>query len=464
MSIVSALLNSGKTRSFEQAFGCADVTTQAMRYAILDWAALYYDDTQTPDEDPCQRIPVTIVNKLVKTTFSEYTATPSTGAAPFAGAVLDGLDAVRGTAVQQAMIGGVSWLKPLLHPDGTVHFAVISRSNVMVLERDDMDRVCSLGMAERTVRGRDIYTLLERRTVDPGGYLTMENRLFASRDEKMLGHEVPLSELAKYQRLASVYTFQTPVWSLGLIPVRMPMANCVDGSPDPVSVYAPAAGLIHNINRNEAQLNGEFGRGKSRLIVSADMMTTASDGTRRFEDDLFVGLDDDQSSTGVTIFSPALRETSFLARKAEYLRNVETLIGLKRGLLSEVEAAERTAKEITSSEGDYNLTIIDFQQMWTNAVREAVRVCGILGRLYQVYTGPGLDPDKDVVITWGNGVLYDEDKTNQELLDQVERGLLAPERYLGWYYDLPHDTPDERAKIRRDYMPELRALSDEGDI
>lgn len=59
-------------------------------------------------------------------------------------------------------------------------------------------------------------------------------------------------------------------------------------------------------------------------------------GRRKFSDNVFVGLDDDIENVGVTIFSPALREQSFLARKQEYLRNVENVIGLKRGLLSEV--------------------------------------------------------------------------------------------------------------------------------
>lgn len=57
------------------------------------------------------------------------------------------------------------------------------------------------------------------------------------------------------------------------------------------------------------------------------------------------------SENTLAIFSPALREQSFLARKQSYLRAVESIIGLKRGLLSEVEEVERTAKEIISSAG-----------------------------------------------------------------------------------------------------------------
>ena len=65
---------------------------------------------------------------------------------------------------------------------------------------------------------------------------------------------------------------------------------------------------------------------------------------------------------------------------------------------------------ITSSSGDYNLTIIDLQKVWEKAVYEAVVLCGALGKLYQI---PGAHdvPEDAVAIDWGNGVLYDEDKT-----------------------------------------------------
>ena len=65
----------------------------------------------------------------------------------------------------------------------------------------------------------------------------------------------------------------------------------------------------------------------------------------------------------MTVYSPQLRVEQFLARKQDILRSCESLIGFKRGILSEVEAAERTATEITSSEGDYNLTIQELHRL-----------------------------------------------------------------------------------------------------
>lgn len=168
-----------------------------------------------------------------------------------------------------------------------------------------------------------------------------------------------------------------------------------------------------------------------------------------------MGIDDDPDKAGVTIFSPELREQSYLARKTEYLRNIESLIGMKRGVLSEVESTEKTATEITSSAGEYNLTIIDFQQSWTAAVREAVRVCNILGQMYHLCDSTGVDPEKDVTISWGNGILYDEDQVWTDYKAMVSAGMLKPEIALGWYFDMPTDTPADIAAIREKYMPEM---------
>lgn len=457
MSIIRAIFsNSNTVSSYADAFQASDRTSTWMKNAIAAWFDLYFVQGKTDESDPCQQIPYTIVRKLTKAVFSEYQTTTKDA---YAQLVLDSLAKKTHEAMQMALIGGECLLKPIPTPIGW-RWNVINRANVLVFGRDDDGRMTDIGTAESTVSDKHYYTLLERRTMDDRGYLTIQNKLYRSDMSNVLGQRVPLSILPKYANLPESYTFPHPVWSVGLVQVKTPMANCVDGSADGVSVYAAAVELIRNINRNEAQINGEFERGESRIITSADMLRRDEDGKRSFSDHLFVGLDDDPDTVGVTIFSPELREASFLSRKQEYLRNVENVIGLKRGLLSEVEAVERTAKEITSSEGEYNLTVVDFQQMWEQAVAEALRLCGILGKMYRISGAHEVAADA-VAVSWGNGILYDEEKTYQEMKEQVSMGLLQPERLVGWYYDLPCDTTAQREKIRKDYMPEIEAEEDE---
>lgn len=455
MSIWSAL---NSAYSYEDAFRAKDSTSSAMRLAVQEWFKLYYQREATEESDPCQRIAYTVVNKLTKTAFGEYKASSED---KFAQAILSALDVVKKAAMQRALIGGEAWLKPVPGKDGLT-FSVVSRDNVLLFARDGQGIPTDIGAAEYSVEGTRWYTLLERRTVDAGGYLTIRNMLYCSEMPDTLGRPVPLGGLARYKALRSEYTFPEPLGGLGMARLITPLANCVDGSMDGVSVYAPAVGLIHNIDRNEALLNGEFDRGQSRIIASSDLLRKDRNGRRRLTDKLFVGIDDDPEAVGLTIFSPQLREASFLARKREYLRNVENVIGLKRGLLSEVEAAERTATEITSSAGDYNLSIIDFQQMWETAVREAVRLCGVLGRLYHMPDAHEVPADA-VSIDWGNGILYDEDKTWADYLDMVARGLLRPEIALGWRFGMPTETEEDLTAIRAKYMPEMQRIAD-GDL
>lgn len=423
---------------YESAFGTEDKTSSAMRKAIEEWFSLYYG--QTGDGDPCQRIAYTVVNKIVKTVFGEYQVLADTA---FAKSVAESVAPYRFSALQMMLVGGECFLKPNPEPDG-FSFTLIPRNNILVFRRNAMGEPVDVGTVERSTQGKYYYTLLERRTVDGEGYLTIDNRLFRSLNAQSLGGEVTLGDHPAYAGLAPSHRYDVPM-GLGLVTMRTPMLNCVDGSGDAVAVYAAAAGLIRNIDRNEAQLNGEFSRGESRILVSADLL----DGEKQFSDHLFVGLDEDPEQVGMTIFSPQLREQSFLARKQEYLRNVESVIGLKRGLLSDANVEERTATEIASSAADYSLTVMDFQRVWEQMLQRLVSLCAVLAELY----GLGAGETGTVSVDWGNGILYDEDKTWQDYMAMVAAGLIKPEVALGWRFNLPAETPEQQAAIREKWMP-----------
>lgn len=423
---------------YESAFGAWDQTSKAMRSAIENWFSLYYGKSEG---DPAQRIAYTVVTKLTKTVFGEYKAVSKDKNAAL---VLEALNKVRKQAVQQALIGGECYLKP--YPMGdSFAFTLIPRNNLLVFARDPWGMPTDVGTVEKTVGDKCYYTLLERRRVDEKGYLTIENRLYKSLNADTLGGEVSLGEVAAYEALPASYTYPQPVGSVGLVQVKTPMCNCVDGSNEGVSLYASAADLIGLIDENEAQLRGEFQRGQSRILASRDLLR---DGA--LQDNLFVGLDEAPEQVGITIFSPQLREQSFLARKQEYLRNVESILGLRRGMLSDANAQDRTATEIASSAAEYNLTVIDFQAMWQEALEKALTLCGKLAALYQL----GAIKDPSFSVDWGNGVLYDEDSTWIAYQEMVEKGLLRPEIALGWRFDLPWETEEQRAYIRKTYMPD----------
>lgn len=428
--------------SYEEAFGASDKTTTAMRNALKAWISAYYGDGES-SEDTCQRIAYCIVDKVLKAVFGEYKLSV---ADPFFARVFHALDKSRREAVQTMLVNGESFLKPCPTEDGFA-FTVIPRENVLVFARDEAGEPIDIGTAEKSTYGNFYYTLLERRSVDENGLLTIENKLYRSEDGSSAGNQVPLSENPRYGDLLEQYRFSEPM-GLGLIRLKTPILNCVDGSRDGVAIFAAAMGLIENIDRNEYLLSQEFERGQSRVFASADLLDPDS---RSVSAGLFVGLDDDPEHTGLTVYSPTLRQTAFLERKQEYLRNVESIIGMRRGMLSDANIEDRTATDITSSAADFNLTVIDLQQVWERAVAETAALCCRLGRSYRIPGVPAEVPDYS--IDWGNGVLYDEDKTWETYRIMVENGLLKPEIALGWRFNLPTETEEDLAAIRQKLMP-----------
>lgn len=426
---------------YEERFGAADKTTKEMKSAIREWFDLYYLAESQTNRDPCQRIAYTVVNKLVKAIFSEYTATAADSAYQH---LIAQLDDCRKQAVQLALVGGECYLKPCAGANG-FHFTLIPRNHILIFGRDTNGEPTDVGTMERITQDKYFYTLLERRSLDGEGYLTIENKLFRSADGSSLGTQVSLNEISAYAGLQERYRYEKPLGGTGLVRLKTPMLNCVDGSRDGVSVYAAVAGLIRNIDENEAQMNGEFSRGESRVIVSSDMLR---DG--KLQDHLFVGLDEDPETVGMTVYSPNLRYEAYLARKQEYLRNVESMVGMRRGMLSDANVEERTATEITSSAGDFNLTVIELQNMWQAALENTLTLCGTLAALYQL----PYPENMAVCVDWGNSTLYDEDKIWEEYRQMVSMGLIAPEVALGWRFNLPASTEAERQAIREKYMPQ----------
>lgn len=414
---------------YEAAFGATDKTSRAMRKSMDSWQKVYYG---TGTGDTCQRIGYTIVSKIVGAMFGEYKLS--------ADPMLTPLDLRKKEAIQLLLTGGECFIKPCPTSAG-FDFTLIPRQNILVFGRDSQGSPNDIGTIEQSIRGKFYYTLLERRYTE-NGRLTIENTLYRSSSRENLGNPVSLKEHPLYADLPVRYIFDAPI-GLGLVQMKTPILNCVDGSPDGVAIYAPAVALIENIDENEKQLCGEFARGESRIFASADLLS----GEMGLVDNLFVGLDDGPETVGITVFSPQLREASYLARKQEYLRNIESMVGLRRGMLSDAQEDKRTATEITSSAGDFNLMIISCQQIWEQAMRETAQLCRMLAELY------GLPlPSVKVSFDWGNGVLFDEDKTWEDYRQMVRDGILAPEVALGWRFNMPWETEKDREEIRKKYM------------
>ena len=94
---------------------------------------------------------------------------------------------------------------------------------------------------------------------------------------------------------------------------------------------------------------------------------------------------------------------------------------------------------------EFSLAVLDFQQMWQAAAEEVMALCLQLAALYEMPAQVG-----KVSFDWGNGVLYDQEKTWADYMEMVEKGLIRPEVALAWRFGM--EGADEEA-IRKKWMP-----------
>lgn len=166
-ALIRALTNNA-VENIEEALGMTDATSSAMKHAIAEWYAAWYGRAPTKTEDPCQRLPYAIVNKLCKATFGEYDSSlqhTDSAKAKYLDGVRSTFDACKTSFMTQAMIGGEAWAKPVPMPDGRLTWQIVGRDSVIILGRDASGIPSDVALCEKSVSAdHHFYTLVERRT------------------------------------------------------------------------------------------------------------------------------------------------------------------------------------------------------------------------------------------------------------------------------------------------------------
>ena len=465
MALREAYRNINTAMSFADAFGAPDITTPAMQDAIRQWYNLYFNRIDDEHRDFSQRIPCVIIDQFYKPTFAEYNYSidESTAKGQKLKKMLDNFDEIRADVFQQACIGGMCFIKPVIVGDN-FEFEYINRKNMVVFQRQ-RKRIMSMGTSEVSIRVEDdkaiYYTLMERRTVNNDGYLTIENKLYRSETSGVLGSQVPLTSVPEYAVLQPQHTLSQPVYGLGLIPVSMVLTNNVDESNEAVSIYAAAVDEILKLYRHEKRTDNEYELTEPHLIASDDILKRDRYGNA-IEPPKYITamLDATPAEAGMTIWNPKPNQVELEARELAISHRIEDLTSLRRGDISQAEEREMTATEIVSTTAKKANTIAALWSMWGGVMAELVRVCDVLARMYKV---PGWDNSEppEPVIEWGNGIIYDQDKEFGRLNLLSAQGNLRPEYLVGWQFDMPTDNEEDLAAIRDRYMPSVTAA--EGD-
>lgn len=457
MAIGRAFSNMNTVHSLSDIFGKPDCTPGEMVAAIQTWYDMYYNRSgERCEQNSSQNIPQVAVDNVVSAVFQEYEARPNVQeeeaivSSEETDDLINLLDKLLPKALQGVCIGGEGFLKPGID-NGQLYVNFIDRNNYIVLGRDHSGHPNDIVLSEMQMMGGCYYTLYERRAQN-GEDTWIQNKLYKSEDTVSIGTEVTDLTVWYEELEPEVMLPDTP--NIGLIYIKMPMHNSVGPYDDGCSLYASAVDKIRQVYEHEHRQNKEYMLTEPHMIVSQDVINIddiddVGRPIRHKIPEYLYAVDAAPTEVGFTLYNPEPHQAQLAERENQLLRHVENQIGLRRGILSQVESEDRTATEVLSSTTRYANLINSLQVVMGQAVENLVELVNLLlasyGETYTIH---------EIQVVWGNGVLYDEDKDFQRLLDLTNADYVRPEYVIGWQFGAKTDSVEDLEDIRIKYMPE----------
>ena len=272
----------------------------------------------------------------------------------------------------------------------------------------------------------------------------MQRGVEAGQNQDILGIRCPVAEL---QQLFPGLEPETviPVEESLFSYFRTPVANNIDdNSPLGVSVYANALETLHAIDICYDSLVAEFRLGKKKIIVPARFLRMVVDPqtgrqVRYFDpnDETFVGVADDDGSSGVHDISVELRVEEHVAALNALLSILCLQIGFSANTFSfdERQGGIKTATEVVSENSKTYKTIKTVQNqlipMLEHMVKNIIDVAILYGMEWRGQSVERLAAGGwEVKVTFDDGVTQDRQTNLNEGVMLVGAGLLSKFKFL----------------------------------
>ncbi len=237
-----------------------------------------------------------------------------------------------------------------------------------------------------------------------------------------------------------------------------PIENCVDITSDMgAAIFAPALPAIIDADEQYTRLDWEYEGGE--LAIDTDSQYLKPTSTPEMLDDeyclrkygvprkaltteapkhqarIFRGLDINtgiaQSAPFYTVFSPALRDASYLSGLNQYIRQIESHAGLSFGTFSRVDSVERTATEIINSKQKSHSLVKDLQAALESALRELIEALDTWANMLPGAPQPGT---VNIAFDWDDSILLDQITERAQWQQEVSMGLRSKAEYRQHFF------------------------------
>ncbi len=255
-------------------------------------------------------------------------------------------------SLNEELQDGLGMGSMIIKPLGPDKAEFVTADNFIPISFDDNKKPVDVGfLTVRRVGESDYYTRFERHYFTDGN-LTIENKCYHSQSREDIGMLCSLDSIPEWAGINPGPVIYPGMTQMDFGYYRNPVKNKVDGSACGVSIFEAAIERIQKADIQGARLDWEYESGERAVHVDSRAlkqdMNTGRFGMAKLNKRLYRGLniEDGKDKDLLKEYSPEMRDEAYSRGMEEYKREIEFVVGLAYGDLSNVQYVEKTATEI----------------------------------------------------------------------------------------------------------------------
>lgn len=426
-----------------KALGVHTVVSNEMASALNLWCLMYRDDAPWLDKETKSLcLPSAIAAELAKLVTIEFRSEISGSArAEYLNEQYQQVLSHIRTYTEYACAKGGIFFKPYVNGN-RIGVNCVHADCFLPTSFDSSGRITGgVFFDAKTIDGK-YYTRAEYHS-KAGRKYRIINKAFVSMSKDALGCETSLLEVpdwADIQPDITIDNIERPLFSY----FKIPFANTIDSdSPLGVSVYSRATDLIKEADKQYSRLLWEFEGGELALDVDETALKKDNKGKYvlpKGKDRLIRKFNFDVGSKSTySVFSPELRDASYIRGLNKILQRIEFNCGLAYGTFSDPQQTDKTAEEIRSSKQRSYATVSDIQKAQKAALTDLVYAMDVYCTLYDLAPAGTYD----ISFNYDDSIVVDSMAEQTIRMQEVSSGILAPEQYLMWRYGVTEQAARE---------------------
>lgn len=278
----------------------------------------------------------------------------------------------------------------------------------------------------------DYYTRFERHYFVQGN-LTIENRCYHSQSANDIGIVCGLEAVPEWANINSGPVSYPGMNQMAFGYYRNPIRNKIDGSVCGVSIFEDAKGRIRKADIQAARYDWEYESGERAIHVDDRALKkdgkTGRFGLSKLNGRLYRGLnlEDGKDKELFREYSPVMRDEAYKRGLEEYKREIEFIVGLAYGDLSDVQDVQKTATEIKVSKARKYNRVTAIQNNLESCLEDfAAGLAFYEGMYHSGY---------EFSCKFNDSILTDEETERQQDRTDVSMGVMQPWEYRSKWYN-----------------------------